>query len=339
MSMITKKRLKVAALVMAFPLFILLLINIWLYASFHKKLDDAFVSEGPNAVWARHHWVGKSHDENEYKTFFDTLKRNRITDVYFHVGPWLEIDGGISPQKYEFAHELVSNARALYPDLRIHAWIGQMTNQGSGSLDLSSMEVRKNIVKTAKIFVDLGFDGIHYDFEPVYSGNTAFIDLLKRTQSMTSSKNRLLSIASGQVEIVPHSSRFFQAVAPDASIWTKDYFAEVSKHVNQIAVMLYDTGLPADWLYGMYVKKQVKTLVPLIGDETTLFIGVPTYENNRMGHRPWAENIEASITGIQHGLNDLGISQNKKIGISIFAEWTTEDDEWDYYRENWIGND
>ena len=92
--------------------------------------------------------------------------------------------------------------------------------------------------------------------------------------------------------------------------------------------MLYDTALPFDWMYGMYVKKQTTILVPLLKNRTTLFIGVPTYEDNRFGHRPWAENIQTSIKGIQLGLRQLKMKECDDFGIAIFAEWTTDDNEW-----------
>jgi hypothetical protein len=88
----------------------------------------------------------------------------------------------------------------------------------------------------------------------------------------------------------------------------------------------------------MYVKKQTEMLVPLMKGRTTLFIGVPTYEENRPGHRPWAENIRTSIIGMQLALNDLGIRENRDIGIAIFAEWTTDENEWATLRDEWFGD-
>lgn len=269
---------------------------------------------------------------------FDRLRRNRISDVYFHVGPWLESDGGISKRKYKYADELLLNARGMYPELRIHAWIGQMTVQGGGPLDLKEVDVSQRIVATSADFLRLGFDGIHFDFEPVYSGDGDFIELLKQTRKLTTKQNRYLSIASGQLELAPLSGRVIRLVAPRTSVWTEKYFLEVAKNVDQIAVMLYDTALPTDWLYGMYTAQQTKQLAPFLTPKATLLIGVPTYDDNRAGHRPWAENIGTAIRGVQLGLSQTDLKKIDNFGIAIFAEWTTDEKEWKTFRNEWLYN-
>lgn len=40
-----------------------------------------------NALWARHQWAARPHTEAEYLALASELTRDRITDVFFHVGP------------------------------------------------------------------------------------------------------------------------------------------------------------------------------------------------------------------------------------------------------------
>lgn len=308
----------------------------WFYFSFRFQRPAA-PSHGPVAVWARHFWAGAPHSEKEYDTFFSRLKKNRVTDVYFHVGPWTDARGGIPRSKYEYADELLAHARLLYPELRAHAWIGQMTVHAGGPLDLASERTRKNIVSTAAKFLDLGFDGVHYDFEPVYSGDAHFLALLADTAKITKKRGKMLSVAGGHLELIPGFIRLMRGVAPAASVWRRDYFLDVASHTDQIAVMLYDTGLPADWMFGSYVSAQTKRLVPLLCGKTELLIGIPTYSENRPGHRPWAENIQTGIRGARLGLRGRDARSGCGAGISIFAEWATGPAEWETFRREWLG--
>ena len=308
----------------------------WLYVAFHRQAGAGHCSNGPNAVWARHMWAGEPHSLKEYRDFFSTIKRNHITDIYFHVGPWLDADGGIPENKYAHAGELLAAAQRLAPDIRLHAWIGQMTKQGGGPLDLHDKNTRRRIVASASKFLDVGFHGIHYDFEPVYSGDKGYIDLLKQTEKIVKSRKKYLSVATGQLELVPGSKRLFRIIAPKASIWSVDYFTEVAAHTDQVAVMMYDTALPADWLYGMYVKKQTQKLVPLLRGKTTLFFGVPSYEDNRPGHRPWAENVRTGVRGVQLGLASVPAIAREDVGLAVFAAWTTDAREWSAFRRGWL---
>src|SRR5574341_712006 len=59
--------------------------------------------------------------------------------------------------------------------------------------------------------------------------------------------------------------------------------------------MAYDTELPADWLVGRHFAWQAKHVTELVGDQVTVFIGVPTYAQGQPF--PWAENLRSAIRG------------------------------------------
>ena len=124
-------------------------------------------SAGPNAVWAAHRWVGEVQPAAAYDRLVGTLRDNRISDVFFHVGP-LAADGTIDPVRYPNAGTLVAEIKRRLPGLRLQAWIGQREARGGGPLDLDDDAVRGRIVETARRFLDFGFDGIHYNFEPLF---------------------------------------------------------------------------------------------------------------------------------------------------------------------------
>ena len=65
-------------------------------------------------------------------------------------------------------------------------------------------------------------------------------------------------------------------------------------------------------------------------------MGVPSYEDQRWGFHPEAENVRSGIRGIQKGLASFDTPELQHFGIAIYAEWTTDQDEWDIYKQEWL---
>jgi len=242
-----------------------------------------------NALWARHQWVGQGHSDGEYRALADTLRRGEISDVFFHVGP-LDPDGSIPPGRYAHARALLAAMDRLAPGVRSQAYVGQVTSQGGGPLDLTRQAVRDRIVGTARTLLDLGFKGIHYDIEPVYPVDGEFLDLLERTHDLTRGRGGVLSVSLEQLELVNGMQTVSAAVLPDIHYpprLSRSFLERVAGRVDQVAVMAYDTELPADWLVGRHFAWQAKHVTELVGDQVTVFIGVPTYAQGQPF--PWAE--------------------------------------------------
>src|SRR4051794_10386603 len=81
---------------------------------FEWQREPAAHGGSANGLWARHQWAGLPHTEAEYAALAGTLARNRITDVFFHVGP-LDGDGNIPASRYGHAAELLAAMRRLAP--------------------------------------------------------------------------------------------------------------------------------------------------------------------------------------------------------------------------------
>jgi len=110
--------------------------------------------------------------------------------------------------------------KAVCPGIRIQAYLGQVEAKGGGTLDLSSTEVRDSIVKTAEAFLDLNFDGIHYDIEPIYSGDEDYLSLLEATHTMTRERGALLSVAVAKPEPIAGMAALAEMVANNPGYWT-----------------------------------------------------------------------------------------------------------------------
>jgi hypothetical protein len=293
-------------------------------------------SRGVNALWARHQWVGEAHSKREYGALAELLRRGEISDVFFHVGP-LDADGAIPPSRYAHARALLAAMERLAPGVRAQASIGQVTKQGNGPLDLTDEVVRDRIVRTAQSFLDLGFGGIHYDIEPVYPVDREFLDLLGRTHDLTTSRGVVLSVSLEQLELVNGMQRVAAALLPDIHYPprpSRSFLEQVARRVDQVAIVAYDTELPMDWLVGRHYAWQAKHVTELIGDQTTVFMGVPTYTQGQPF--PWAENLRSAIRGTRRGLAQLDHRPSHPVGLAIYAEWTTTPDEWALYQRTWV---
>jgi hypothetical protein len=65
-----------------------------------------------------------------------------------------------------------------------------------------------------------------------------------------------------------------------------------------------------------------------------VLVGVPTYDAAGIMHRAGVENPENALLGIVAGLRGLGAGGTFE-GVALYAEWTTDDEEWDTYDRLW----
>lgn len=306
---------------------------LWQEITFRTQYTD-YYSQGRNAAWMQHSWVGVKHQLSEYHELALKLKSGRISDIYVHAGPLFK-DGTVNPDKIRYVSEFIAATRKECPNIHIYAWLGQVEASIGGPLDIESVEVRKSIINTAEGMLNQGFDGIHYDIEPVYSGNASFLELLKDTRIITKKHHTLLSVASYKPEPVSGIAHIAENLADNPGYWTKSYFLKVAENSDQIAVMCYDSAIPAPSLYASSIARIVQWSVD--NGVKNLIIGIPAYDDTTFSHIPIIENIGNALAGVKHGMAKLNVEDQRKVGVGIYAYWTTSDEEWSTYRSNWIG--
>jgi hypothetical protein len=328
--------LKLIAAAVGVAVFIAVIFVFALWLWWLPDPDDDQRSRGINGLWAAHTWVGDEHSDADYRDLADLLEGNGISDVFFHAGP-LEADGSVPADLTEHASDLLAAMRRYASDVRTQAYLGQIEARDGGPLDLDDPRVRDGIVATAERFLDLGFRGIHYDIEPIFPGDESFLDLLDRTRALTQARGAVLSVALEQAAAVPNTGRLIRLFVPGYHNPSTAFLEDVAARVDQVAIMTYDSGLPVDWLFGAHMAWQTEWVVDAIGEEVTVFMGIPTYEEGSAGKFfSWAENINSGVRGVRKGLDRLPDSETRDVGIAIFAEWTTTDDEWDAYASSWL---
>ncbi len=301
-------------------------------------------NQGQNATWLAHTWAGDAHTSSDYDALAALLAREQITYVYAHVGP-LNGDGTIPPARYPYAGTFAQALHARLPGLRILAWIGQIyapgAPPGSDAIDLARSQTRANIAATAAIFTGkLGFDGVHYDIEPIPNNDAHFLDLLDATRTSIG-PGKILSLSTPNWVPVARVTDVLQSLRDQPNVWwTTYYYQAVSRHVDQIVAMMYNTGMPTPPLYETIVQQETAHIlrsVALAAPHTQVIIGIPTYTDapSRAFHAT-AENMRTGLHGVIAGLNeDDGLSAFA--GLAIYPEWLTTNDDWALYRREWLG--
>jgi Glycosyl hydrolases family 18 len=311
----------------------------WRLNATTTNFSGAHFNQHSNAIWAQHEWVGESHTPQEYDELAALLKREQITYLFPHVGP-LNGDGTIPLDLYPNAATFVSEMKARLPDLKILAWMGQEEEDGGGPLDMSNSQTRGNIVSEARLFTQvLGFDGIHYDIEPVHNLNPHFIDLLDETRAAIGS-SKMISISAPKWAPAARVIPFVQAIAGRGSAWwTTYYFLIVSSHVDQVVVMMYNTALPAANLYEALTKEETEHILDAnnrAAHPAQVLIGIPTYHDNGPGFHDTAENMLSGLNGVTAGLNS-GEDTSHFGGVAIYPLWLTTQSDWQTYNRLWLG--
>jgi len=290
-------------------------------------------TDHPNAIWARHSWVGDAHTPCEYRQLARQIRQLGLTDVFFHAGP-LQHDGTVDPGRDQHAKQLVDAMHRLVPGVRLQAYLGQFEGNrpGTDDLDLSDADNVRRTVDSATSLLDQGFDGIHYDIEPLRNDDQRFLDLFDRTRAVTSARGAVLSTAVEERQVDPDSGF---PPNPASVRPTDEWLRTLADHVDQLAIMTYDTGLTTEADYERWTEYQTRTIASLVADRVTVFIGVPTDKAYNPNHTD-AENAGSGSRGLRHGVADLSPELAPHVGGAIFAEWVSNEDDYRTFEHEWV---
>ncbi|MFI5274805.1 MAG: hypothetical protein ACHQ4H_17375 [Ktedonobacterales bacterium] len=317
-------------------------VALWRLGQTVTSYSGAHFNRGNNAVWLEHAWAGEPRSAADYDALAARLSSEQIGYVFAHVGP-LDSDGTIPADRAPNAAALAAALHQRLPGLKVLAWIGQVEIAGgfpaNASVNLNDSAVRTAIARTAAHFVtDLGYNGVHYDIEPITNNNPRFLDLLDVTRTLLP-PGAIISLSG-------------EKWAPDATVagmlrdagradawWTSYYYADVAKHCDQIVAMLYNTAMPTSWAYQLAVKQETQHILDAVRSAAhppQVLIGLPTYPGNDFWFHDSAENMRSGLAGVVAGLNSDRDTQ-PFTGVAIYRFALTTDDDWATYQKTWLG--
>lgn len=319
---------------------VLIALFMWIFV-FGVSLNQpgAFFNKGHNATWIGHKWVAADMSDREISDLVANLEAHQVDTVFMHVGPINE-DGTIEPEVYKFALNFLNRARSFSKKINYQAWLGQVRSK----IDLSDEKVRHNLTNQVMVLSEfVGFDGIHFDIEPVWDGDSDFIKLLEESRGAMAEMKKL-SVALP--ELIPEVLIWYTKNLRDYTNYNSEVnYKNVAKYADQIVAMVYDTSLKKPWLYRWLVSEQTIRLSRLL-DGRELFVALPAYdyfddefidqEVAKNWFDPEVENVKNGLLGVIKGLNNSRSEEETFAGVAIYPYWQIDEEEWAIYDNFWL---
>ncbi|MFJ2651077.1 hypothetical protein ACIO1C_30695 [Streptomyces sp. NPDC087420] len=297
-------------------------------------LADGTRTRGKDAIWLGHAWVDGRKTDADLDAFARRIRRTGLRDLYVHAGP-LEHDGTLPADLYPRADWLIKGVHRRLPGVRVQAWLGdKLATETPDGLRLERPESRAAVVRSAAQILDAGFDGVHFDLEPLHSDDRDYLSLLDGLRALTKARHVPLSVAAHQIDPLPALHSVAGALTNHPKWWSQAFFAQVARRVDQIAVMSYDTALPLESLYGGYVAQQTALALEVTPAGTDLLMGLPFYHTEELGHHAHAETAAAAIRGVRLGLGRTD-RDRARFGVALYVDFAATEGDWTAYRDGW----
>jgi len=296
---------------------------------------DGTYTRNKDAIWLGHAWVDGRRKDADVTALARSLESTGIRDLYVHSGP-LEHDGTLPKSLYPKARWFVDAMHRAAPGIRVQAWLGDvLATESPDGMRLERPATRAAVVASTRQILTAGFDGVHFDLEPLHSDDGDYLTLLDSLRRVTRAQDAQLSVAAHQIDPVPGFHSFWGTVAGHPKWWSQKFFGQVARRVDQIAVMSYDTMQPLESTYGGYVAQQTSLALEVTPASTDLLMGLPFYHENRFGHWNHAETVPGAVRGVRLGLSRTD-ADRANFGVALYVDFAAEEKDWAAYRDDWV---
>jgi hypothetical protein len=284
---------------------------------------------GSNGLWIGHRWYtgrevrsGDRVPEIELARLVARLRDAGIRYLFVHAGPLLA-DGSID----DSADPLFSALKEAYPEGVYLAWLGARIDK----VRLGERDWRQGVVVTIERLAEEGFDGVHFNLEPLRDGHPGYLELLADVRARFGD-DWIISQAT------PRSAPFGLAVGPmRRSFWSGGFYRATMDIADQTVLMAYNTRLPLSLAYVAFVRDQTRRMVDwaCAARRHEVLIGAPSYHDSAGNSDPAIENIGNAALGVRSALESLSGTPDCFRGVSVYAHWVTNDDEWLQFDKAW----
>ncbi len=299
--------------------------GLWSYPASSRSFD-----RGANGLWVGHRWyTGREVRANEdvspteIEPLVARLRSSGIRFLFVHVGP-LRSDGSIE----DTAGPLFASLRNAYPEGVVLAWLGARIE----NVRLGEADWRQAATSQIERLAAEGFDGVHFNLEPLRDGHAGYLELLAEVRARLGD-DWIISQAT------PRSAPFGLAVGPlRRSFWSGGFYRATMDIADQTVIMAYETGLPIEIGYVAFVRDQTRRLVEwaCAARRHEILIGLPSYHDQPT--TAGIENIANAASGVRSALESLSEANREADcfrGVAIYANWVTDADEWQQLDEFW----
>jgi hypothetical protein len=263
---------------------------------------------------------------------FRFLDHHGIVYAYPHLIPF-DSAGRLPLHNREQMRAFLASARRVAPNMKLLPWVGGLRvgykRSRAGTIDLGDLGQRQRMVAECRGLMDEGFDGIHVNVEPIANGDDDYLALLRALRAAVGTGILSLSATRPGPMAPAFAPNFF---------WTADYYARIADSADQVVLMTYDTAIPTPSLYRRYVAYAARTVTANLArsHRTRVLVGIPTYDETGLMHRKGVETPENALLGVVSGLR--GRTGGTFEGVALYAEWTTDPEDWATYERVWRGH-
>jgi len=294
------------------------------YPKSQRSFDTA-----ANGIWVGHRWYtgrevrsGDRVPESEIDALVTRLRSAGIRHLYVHTGPLL-VDGSIA----DSADPFFSKLRRAYPEGIFLAWLGARIEK----VRLGEDEWRRAVVSVVERLSEEGFDGVHFNLEPIRDGHPGYLELLSQVRAD-------MGDAWTISQATPRSAPFGISVGLlRKNFWSGAFYRATMDIADQTVLMAYDTNLPLRVAYVAFVRNQTRRLVnwSCAAEKHEVLIGMPAYHDVPEYSNPSVENIGNAALGVRSALEPFPEIPECFRGVSIYANWVTDPDEWQQFERFW----
>ncbi|RYG95137.1 MAG: hypothetical protein EON58_14805 [Alphaproteobacteria bacterium] len=310
---------------------VLLLLADYAFYPWGSALTAPSGDHGENGLWIRYTWYFGQHRDTEITQLASDCQKRGVAYAYFHVR-YIGKSGNLRFHYPDEARHLNQVFHKSAPGVKSIAWIfvGN-TRAGGAHPDLSDAALRRRMVAEAKLLVtEYGFDGVQWDYEICPDGDTGLLALLEETRADLP-EGATISLATALWSPVLTNKMGYG--------WSEEYFAKLAARTDQLCVMGYDSGFYLPRAYAGLMAEQVRRVCRATvqgNSKCRVLIGVPTYSRGGASHHAPAENLRIALRGVREGYGSLSAEERAVFaGIALFADYTTQVDEWHDYETLW----
>ncbi|MFJ3443350.1 hypothetical protein ACIPM2_19515 [Streptomyces sp. NPDC086081] len=327
--------LRAALVVVLVPVVSLIAVLTALGINYTGDPADGTRTRDRDALWLGHAWVDGRKKDADVTALARRLRDTGIRDLYVHSGP-LEHDGTLPKSLHPRARWFIDAVHESLPGVRVQAFLGDvLASESSEGLVLADPDTRAAVVRSARQVLDTGYEGVHLDLEPMPSGDRDFLTLLDALRRETRSRDARLSVAAHQIDPLPHLHTVFGLFTEHPKWWSQEFFGQVARRVDQIAVMSYDTAQPLESTYGGYVAQQTSLALEATPPSTDLLMGLPFYWESNFDHWGHAETVPAAVRGVRLGLSRTD-ADRARFGVALYIDFAATEADWRAYEEDWV---
>jgi hypothetical protein len=300
----------------------------------------------PNAIWLNAAWAYQEHGTEELINLASQLRTNRIGEIFLYVSS-LKGDGtwsGALENRNRFdeveprLEALITNLRAVYPNLRIYAWVE--VNASTPSYRLDDLQIQNTITNfTGRMVNVLEFDGVLLDVKPIFEENEDYIQILRNVRREITTDKQLLVAVPPDLTPSGTSLSLPSVIAPSTE-WSSEYKQRVALLANQIIITAYNSYQSNPVNYIEWVAYQVDSYIAALSEladtSTTIMLSLPNYANNPPAHDTDIESLAGALDGVTVALSDLEEGQELFFGgVAIYSDHLPSDAEWAVFLDKW----